>query len=101
MIILAYHHILNRCKVVHKVELLEYKTYFVPPYVRQIPGILLCNVNAVQNHFAAGRFIHATDYVKHGRFSRTGRTHYRNPFSFLNVQADVLQRLDRSAAVNL
>ena len=48
VIILGKHNIFKRCKIIYKMELLEYESYFISPDKRQIFSAFLRNVCSIQ-----------------------------------------------------
>ena len=93
VIVLCHHNIFERGQVVHKVELLKHKAYFVAPHLGQFLLAPLGDVGSVQNHLAERRLIHAAYNIHHGRFSAAGGTHDCNPLAFFNRQIDLIEGL--------
>ena len=93
VVILGKHHIFNSGQVADQMELLKDQSDLVSADIRECPCVFLRDVHAVQKDLAFGRLVQCSYDVHHRTLARAGRSHDRQPFALLHLEADVIQRM--------
>ena len=92
MKILREHDVLDRSQIWNQVKLLENETDFFRAHTREFICTQAGHVPAIENDFAGGGAVQATDKVDKRGFARTGRTHHCNPLARFYPQGEVIER---------
>ncbi len=97
VVVLGYHQIFHGCEVRNQVKLLEHHADLIAADLGQLVFGNIIEVDAVQDDFPGGVFIHAADDIHQSGFTGAGRSHDGQPVSFFYIQIDMLQRGHASA----
>src|SRR6185369_12409006 len=95
MVVLGHHHVLERVEIGQQVELLEDDPDALAPEAHAFGVVLRRQVLAVHPQPPRGRTVERPEQIDERALAGTRRAHHRQPFPGLDVERDLVERLER------
>src|SRR6266852_1570390 len=96
MEILREHHVFQRRKIRHEMELLEDEAHFFRAVTYQLAFAEFRKIDAVDNYMSRCERVQPAENIDERGFPRAGRAHKRDPFPGVHIKADAAERAQRT-----
>ena len=98
--ILCEHHVFNRRKIRHEMELLEDEADFFRAVTHHLAFTKFRKIDAVNDHMARSECVQAAENVDKRSFSRAGGPHERHPLAGVHCEANAAERAQRAVLLD-